>query len=108
MACSYLNFFKYFLHFELLASNIIKNESIHLNSWHHTHKKQKDSLETRVALLIFLLELEISGVASYREYIKTAKNGGFCEELLSENNFEVVLANMVPTLLRQFRKLLQI
>ena len=26
------------------------------------------------------------------EYIKTAKNGGFCEELHSENNFEAVLA----------------
>ena len=28
----------------------------------------------------------------YRAYIKTAKNGGFCEELLSGNGFEVVLA----------------
>ena len=28
----------------------------------------------------------------YRAYIKTAKNGGFSEELLSENNFEAVLA----------------
>ena len=27
----------------------------------------------------------------YREYIKTAKYGGFCEGLLSENDFEVVL-----------------
>ena len=27
----------------------------------------------------------------YREYIKTAKNGDFCEELLSENDFEAVL-----------------
>ena len=26
----------------------------------------------------------------YREYIKTAKNGGFCEELLGENDFEAV------------------
>ena len=29
----------------------------------HGHKKQKDSLETRAVLLIFSLELEISGVA---------------------------------------------
>ena len=29
----------------------------------------------------------------YRKYIKTAKNGGFCEELLSENGFEAVLVN---------------
>ena len=28
----------------------------------------------------------------YKEYIKTAKNGGFCEELRSENNCEAVLA----------------
>ena len=50
-----------------------------------------------------------------REYIKTAKNGGFCEiggmvELLSGNDFEAVLVNLccyeyiiVPMLLRQFR-----
>ena len=29
----------------------------------------------------------------YKEYIKTAKNCSFCEELLSENDFEAVLAN---------------
>ena len=29
----------------------------------HSHKKRKDSLEARAALLIFSLELEISGVA---------------------------------------------
>ena len=28
----------------------------------------------------------------YREYIKTAKNDGFCEELLSKNDGEAVLA----------------
>ena len=28
----------------------------------------------------------------YKAYIKRAKNGDFCEELLSENDFEVVLA----------------
>ena len=41
---------------------------------------------------------------------KQQKNGGFCEELLSENDFEAVLINfccyeyiIVPMLLRQFR-----
>ena len=29
----------------------------------------------------------------YRKYIKTVKNGGFCEELLSENDSEAVLVN---------------
>ena len=44
----------------------------------------------------------------YKKYIKTAKNDGFCEELLSENDFEAVLVNfscyeyiIVPMLLRQ-------
>ena len=58
----------------------------------HSHKKQKDSLETRAALLIILLELEISGVAVQSIHRKTAENGKFCEEMLSENDFEAVLA----------------
>ena len=66
MASSYLNVYECFLHFELLASNAIKNECIHLNSWHHSNKKQKDSLETGVVLLILLLELEISAVVVQR------------------------------------------
>ena len=45
IACIYLSFYKYLLHFELLDSNTLKNESIHLNSWHHSHKKQQDGLE---------------------------------------------------------------
>ena len=57
----------------------------------HTHKKRKDSLETWAVLLIFSLELEYLE-CPYRAYIKTAKNGDFCEELLSENDFETVLA----------------
>ena len=32
-------------------------------SFIHSHKKRKDSMETRVVLLVFLLELEISGLA---------------------------------------------
>ena len=56
----------------------------------HSHKKWKNSLETG-AKLLFSLELEISGWPC-REYIKTAKNSGFCEKLLSENDFETVLS----------------
>ena len=45
--------------------------------------------------MIFSLELEISvsRVAVQRIHLKTVKNGSFCEELLSENDFEAVLAN---------------
>ena len=75
----------------------------------YSHKKQKDSLETRAVLLIFSFELEIFGVAVQRN----PKNGDFSEELLSENNFEAVLTisvvmAMVPTLSREFRRSLQI
>ena len=35
-------------------------------SFKHSHKKWKDSLETRAVLLIFYLELEISGLAVQR------------------------------------------
>ena len=71
-----------------MGSNTIKNESIHLNSCHHNHQKQKDSLERRVVLL----NLKYLG-CPYREYVKTEKNCGFYEELLSENDFEAVLAH---------------
>ena len=73
MACSYLNFYKHFLHFKLLASNTTKNEIIHLNSWHHSNRKQKNSLKTLVVLLIFLLELEISGMTLQRIHQKSKK-----------------------------------
>ena len=43
----------------------------------HSHKKRKDSLETRAVLLIFLLERKYLGWP-YKAYIKTAKNGNFC------------------------------
>ena len=34
-----------------------------INNLYHSHKKRKDSLETRVVVLIFSLELEMPGVA---------------------------------------------
>ena len=59
--------------------------------YEHSHKMQKDSLETRAVLLIFLLELEISGV-TVQSIHQNSKNDYFCEELLSENDFETVSA----------------
>ena len=43
-------------------------------------------------MLIFLLEFEISGVALQRIHQKN-KNSGFCDEFISENDFEAVLVN---------------
>ena len=91
MTCSCFNFL-YFLHFELLASNTIKNESICLNSWHHSHKKQK--METGVILLIFLCQLKISGVVVQRIH-QNSKQWCFCEEFLNENEFEAVLTGII-------------
>ena len=80
--------------------------------FNHSHKKRKDSLETRAALLVFSLELEISGVTVQRIH-QNSKKWWLCEELLSENDFEAVLPtfcsyDLAPTLLRQFRRSLQI
>ena len=60
MACS---FFVFFFNISFILNFWPANESIHLNSWYHSHKKQKDSLETQVLFVIFWLELEIFGVA---------------------------------------------
>ena len=57
----------------------------------HSHKKRKDSLETRAALFIFLLELETSGVA-VRGIHQNSEKWWLCEECLIENDFEAVLA----------------
>ena len=79
----------------------------------HSHKKRKDSLETWDVLLIFRLNLKYLG-RLYRAYIKTAQNCDFWEELLSENDFEAVLATFFCydhgpiALLRQFRRSSQI
>ena len=56
-----------------------------------SHRKRKNSPAAWVVLLIFLLKLEISGVAVYRIH-QNSKTDGFCGELLSENHFEAALA----------------
>ena len=47
--------------------------NLRLQTLHHSHKKWKDSLETLAVSLIFLLELEISGVALQRIYQNSIK-----------------------------------
>ena len=56
--------------------------------WVHSHKKPKNSLETWAVILIFSLERKIFGVAVQSIH----QNGDFCEEFLSENDFEAILA----------------
>ena len=56
----------------------------------YSHKKQKDSLETRAVLLISSFELEISGVA-IQSIHQNNKKDGFWEELLSENDMLATL-----------------
>ena len=72
-----------------------KNESIHLNSWPGTLviRNRKIIWKYRAFLLIYFgLNLKYLEWP-YREYIKTAKNGSFCEELLGKIDFEAVLAS---------------
>ena len=57
----------------------------------HSHIKRKVSLETRAVLLIFFLELEISGVAVQGIHKKSEKWRRLLGTLLSKNDFETVL-----------------
>ena len=57
----------------------------------YSHKKRKNSLETRDVLLIFPFEYETSVVAVQRIHQKS-KEVGFYEEVLRENDFQAVLA----------------
>ena len=56
--------------------------------FYHSHKKRKDSRETRAVLLIFSLELEISRVDVQRIH----QNTSFSENFLAEDDFKTVLA----------------
>ena len=59
----------------------------------YVNGKRKNSLETRVVMLISLLELEISGVAVQSIiHQNSKKKDEFSEELLSENDFNSFLA----------------
>ena len=50
-----------------------RNKKITDTSFKHSHKKWKDSLETWAVLLIFYLELEISGLAVQRIHQSSEK-----------------------------------
>ena len=65
---------KFFANFFWLAQwiNIILKE-LKDNYSKHSHKKRKDSLESRAVMLAFLLELEISGVAVQSIYHNSKK-----------------------------------
>ena len=48
----------------------------------HSHKKRKDSLETQAVLMIFSLEIEISGVAIQSIHQKQRKMATFVRNCL--------------------------
>ena len=60
---------------------------------HQSHKKRKGSLETRATLLIFLLELEVFGVAVQAKNQSNEKMAASSEDFLSEDDIEAVLAS---------------
>ena len=49
----------------------VSKEELTLTESNHSHKKRKDSLETRAILLIFSLELEISEHPSKQQKMMT-------------------------------------
>ena len=91
MACSYF-FFNISFILNFCVDGHPANESIHLNSWHHSHKNQKDSLETQVLLLIFWLKLEIFGVA-IQNTSKQQKIVVFVRNCLVKMTLRLFLAN---------------
>ena len=59
----------------------------------HSHKKRKDSLETRTVLLAFRLELEISGVA-VQEIHQNSEKTTCSEDFLYSFKFSVLIATV--------------
>ena len=89
--------FLYMLKFIYLRKGCNENKCTQISysfshhfKFNHGHKKRKDSLKKRTVLEL-RLNLKYLGWP-YRSCIETTKNGGFCEELLSENDFDAVLA----------------
>ena len=82
----------FFLNISFILNFWPANESIHLNSWYHSHKKQKDSLETQVLFVIFWLELEIFGVA-IQSIHQNSKKGSFVRNCLVKMTLRLFLAN---------------
>ena len=62
---SFIIIFLIFRSFWTFGLQYCKNESIHLNSWNHSHKKQKDGLETQV---VFVDILNYFGVIVQRKH----------------------------------------
>ena len=56
----------------------------------HNHKKLKNSLETRAVLLVFWLELEISGVA-VQEIHRNSKKAACSEDFIFSSHFPFLL-----------------
>ena len=96
------------------------NAAFTVTTFLHSHKKRKDSLETRDVLLTFSLKRDISGVA-VQEIHENRGGGGraaFREDFLNKDGFEVDSVTffsygyekmtMMPTFLRQFRTSLQV
>ena len=77
----------------MFGQQCYKNESINLISWHHSHEKQKDDLETQVVfILIFTWTWNIWGGRT-ENTSNSKKMVVFERNFFSENNFETVFVN---------------
>ena len=109
---TYVNLHVYnFRDYRLTIQNLQQSSSWKV-CFYHSHKKQKDSLKTRAVLLIFSLEVEISGMAVQGIHQNSEKWLLSKRIFLVEITFRLfypfyVLMIMVLTLLRQLRRSLQ-
>ena len=83
------------MHFEFLASNTVKMKVfIQIPGTIVIRTRKMVWSGNKVVSVNIFVELELKYFGwPYREYIKTAKNGSFCEELLNGRFFEVILVN---------------
>ena len=107
-----MQLFKIFPSFWIFGQQYYKNESIHLDSWHHSYKKQIDSLETQVVFVdIFAWTWNIwrsrtENTSKQQKMVAFVRNCLVKITLRLSYSISLVMT-IVPMLLRQFRRLAQ-
>ena len=75
--CGNLNFFYTFSSFWTFGQQHYQSESIDLNPWHHSHKKQKDGLDGNTGCICWYFCLKCSSSYSYSAYGNREHPGNF-------------------------------
>ena len=107
-----MQLFKIFPSFWIFGQQYYKNESIHLDSLHHSYKKQIDSLETQVVFVdIFAWTWNIwrsrtENTSKQQKMVAFVRNCLVKITLRLSYSISLIMT-IAPMLLRQFRRLAQ-